>query len=225
MPKGARKTGGRRRREHRAELKRESRGRPEKTTVLIVGEGQETEPNYFRGLRDEPDVRSKFAVTVKKGHGFSPEAVVEEALKHKGRAEERRQEYDEVWCVLDVEGPEKRDSLNKAAALAEENDINLCLSNPCFEIWLLSHFARRGRSYRDCAAVIVELSKHWQDHCNCEYRKNDEQIYVRICDLTSTAIANAQWVRETHHTGTASVADANSSTEVYLLVKRLTDVA
>lgn len=37
-------------------VRRLSRHRPERTRILIVGEGRETEPNYFRGLRDEEEV-------------------------------------------------------------------------------------------------------------------------------------------------------------------------
>ena len=55
-----------------------------------MGEGQETEPNYFRGLRDEPIVREGYAITIKGAHGFSQDAVVKETIKHKGR-----NDYDE----------------------------------------------------------------------------------------------------------------------------------
>ena len=126
-----------------------------------------------------------------------------------------------MWCVLDVEGPDKRESLNAAVTLAKQEDIKLFLSNPCFEVWLLSHFVKWARSYQDCDAVIVDLSKKWRDHCGRDYVKNDERLYASICNLTSAAISNAQWVRENHHGDKASVADANSSTEVYQLVQHL----
>ena len=226
MSKGARKTGGRRLRSLREveAFERATRDRPEMTTILIVGEGEKTERNYFRGLTGEEAVRARFTVTVKKGHGRSPEDVVKEAIDYKKAAEHRGPGYDEVWCVLDVEGQNKRDSLNRAVASAKDNGIRLCLSNPCFEIWLLCHFVKRARSYNDCAAVIVDLSKYWRDHCGKGYQKNDDRIYQRVSDLTSTAIEYAQWVREIHHAGEKSVAEANSSTEVYLLVKQLTGV-
>lgn len=227
MRKGARKTGGRRLRSLREveEFERATRDRPEMTTILIVGEGQETEPNYFHGLKGEEAVLARFRVTVKKGHGRSAEDIVNEAINYKKGAEHRGPGFDEVWCVLDVEGMNKRDSLGRAVALAEDYDIRLCLSNPCFEIWLLSHFVKSTRSYNDCAEVILHLSKYWRDHCGNDYQKNDDRIYQGVSGLTSTAIENAQWVRETHRANNKkSVAEANSSTEVYLLVKQLTGV-
>jgi len=64
---------------------------------------------------------------------------------------------------MDVEGPSHRDSLEKAVKLLKENGITLCLSNPAFEVWLLAHFKRVTRSFKDCNAVIVELKKVGRD--------------------------------------------------------------
>lgn len=118
MTKGSRKSGGRRLRRLREveAFERATRDRPEMTTILIVGEGEKTERNYFQGLKGVKAVLARFKVTVKKGHGRSPEDVVKEAIDHKKGAKHRGQEYDAVWCVLDVEGPNKRDSLDKAVA-------------------------------------------------------------------------------------------------------------
>jgi len=218
MSRGARRTGGSRRRLSRASPVRSPMLRPVKTTILIVGEGQQTEPNYFRELKLEDNVTAKFSLTIKKGHGRSPEGVIEEALKYKQQAENRSEYYDEVWCVLDVEGPDKRESLEKAMAVAQQNDITLCLSNPCFEVWLLAHFVRQSRAYNDCDSVIVQLNSHWQKLCGQNYRKSDEHIYSRVSSLTITAIKNAKLVREIDHCDIINTADANSSTEVYKLV-------
>jgi len=192
-----------------------------KRTVLIVGEGQQTEPNYFREFRLESTVSERFSVTVKKGHGRSPEAVVAEALRYKEQAENRGEYYDEVWCVLDVEGLDKRESLERAIVAARQNDIVLCLSNPCFEVWLLAHFVRESRAHNGCDSVIERLNTHWRRRCRQDYRKNDEQVYARISNLTADAIDNARLVRETDHRDIPNTADANSSTEVYRLVSHL----
>lgn len=221
MSPGARRTGGSRRRSHRASPVRSPIRRPIKTTILIVGEGQQTEPNYFRELKLEDDVTAKFSLTVKKGHGRSPEGVIEEVLKYKQQAENRREYYDEVWCVLDVEGPDKCESLERAVVEARRNDIMLCLSNPCFEVWLLAHFVRQSRAYNDCDSVIVQLNNYWQNLCGQDYQKNDEHIYSRLSNLTQMAIENAKQVREVDHRGIINTADANSSTEVYKLVRYL----
>jgi len=194
--------------------------RREKTTVLIVGEGQQTEPNYFYGLKREDIVRDRFAVTVKRGRGHSPEAVVRAAIDLMKGAAQRRENYDQVWCVIDVEGQEKRQSLVEAITLAENNGIRLCLSNPSFEVWLLAHFERRAPYLLNADAAVRELNKVWRKQLNRDYEKNDEHIYRRISDLTANAITNAQLVRETDHSDKTMI-EANSSTEVYKLVRYL----
>ncbi len=53
--------------------------------------------------------------------------------------------FDEVWCVYDVD---RHPSLNDAGQLARANGIELAISNPCFELWLLLHF-RESPGARD----------------------------------------------------------------------------
>ena len=200
--------------------RREFPRRREKPTMLIVGEGQQTEPNYFHGLKREDAVRGRFALTVKRGPGHSPEAVVRTALDLMKGAAQRKDNYDQVWCVLDIEGLQKRQSLVAAIALAERNGIHLCLSNPSFEVWLLAHFERRAGHFLHGDAVVTELNKAWQKHLGRDYEKNDEHLYRRISDRTTVAITNARSVLETDHRNKPCI-EANSSTEVYKLVKRL----
>ena len=196
--------------------------RPFRKTVLIVGEGRETEPNYFNGLTDEDAVSTRFAVRVTGGPGFSPERVVKRAINLAKQAERRGDAFDEVWCVLDVEGPQTRESLGRARQMAAEADIRLCLSNPSFEVWLLSHFVRRARAYSGWEAVVADLNKPWQARFGRSYEKNDARIYERLASLTQVAVKNARWVRETHHRAKPDTIACNSSTDVYQLVEHLT---
>jgi len=218
MSRGARDTG---RRLSDGIPRRTRNVRSVKTTILIVGEGQETEPNYFHGLKREDVISANFAVTVKKGHGISPEHVIHEAINHKERAESRGEIFDVVWCILDVEGPEKRDSLDKGVQLARQNNITLCLSNPCFEVWLLAHFEKKAKAYNNYNMVLVQLNKYWKQVCKEDYQKSDDDVYSRLADRTQVAIENAKWVREIHFKDRENIADCNSATEVYRLVEYL----
>jgi hypothetical protein len=67
MSPGARKTGRGKGPITRGSPKRLTSSRPEKKTILIFGEGRETEPNYFRGLKQKDEISRRFKVTVKKG--------------------------------------------------------------------------------------------------------------------------------------------------------------
>jgi hypothetical protein len=202
-------------------LQRRSRQRSEKTRILIVCEGRETEPNYFRGLRDEETVRQKFTVVVQKGKGGSCDTVVQQAIAEKEKATAREEEFDEVWCVFDVEQASQREQVIEARTRASQHGIRLALSNPSFECWLLAHFVRTKRSFADCDKVIEELDKHWRREFGRNYEKNDEQLYARLQDRTRTGIDNARKVREQDWASSPDIVDCNSTTDVYLLVERL----
>ncbi|MGC1272431.1 MAG: RloB family protein [Planctomycetaceae bacterium] len=195
------------------------RRRQERTRVLIVCEGRETERNYFDQLKREDIVAERFTVTVKKGSGGTREQIAGNAVDRKGDSPD---EYDEVWCVMDIEDSSHRGSLIKALKRLRENEIEACLSNPSFEVWYLAHFERTAKAFSGCNAVVLALNTHWKKQFNREYDKSDKSNYRRISNWTSKAIEHAQWVRETHHTESTETCDCNSSTEVYRLVRRLT---
>ncbi len=215
MSKRAKKTGGRLKRSESTLIRKPPAGVEQKRSILIVVEGEQTEKNYFLGLSHREEVRTHFSIRVKVSGGGTPCDIVQYEIDNRdGR-------YDEVWCVLDVEEPNRRRLAAEAVELAENSDISLCLSNPCFEVWLLSHFERKAGAFTKCDRVIDKLKKHWAKSGGPPYRKNDGRIYQRVQGFTETAIGNARWVRETHHGLVKNTAECNSSTDVYKLVEYL----
>jgi len=206
-------------RDRRNDLWRESRNLRQKRTVLIVTEGHRTEPYYFDGLKREVVVNSRFAVKIKPGKHSSPDAVVGEAIRLQSEEEARGSAYDEVWCVCDVENPNRAAAIRAALAEAGRNEISMVLSNPSFEVWLLAHFTWTSRSFLNAQAVIGELNKHWPGG---GYRKSDSGVYDKVADRTNVGIENARAVREKDHGTDKAVIDCNSCTEVYRLVEQLT---
>ena|SRR5437868_1491875 len=123
-------------------LKRAKGIRPEQLRFLIYCEGECTEKQYLKGLKAE--LRS-LPVEIHVGgiHG-EPKSLVQAAIDHQKRApnsaEDRYAAYDEVWCVVDVEAPKEHPGLTEALRLAKAGKVNVALTNPCFEIWILLHF-------------------------------------------------------------------------------------
>jgi hypothetical protein len=202
-------------------LRRRSRRRSQKSRLLIVCEGKETEPNYFRGLRDEESVRQRFTVVVLKGKGGSGLAVVQQACAEKQKAGARGEGFDEVWCVFDVEQQGQRQDLNNARTLAEQNKIKVAISNPCFETWLLAHFLRTSKSFANGDKVVAELNKYWQCEFGQDYEKNDHQLFLRLASRVRTAIMNARKVRNQDWASFVDIVECNSATDVYQLVEVL----
>ncbi|MFJ5225612.1 RloB family protein [Streptomyces sp. NPDC088400] len=102
-------------------------------TMLIVCGSKETERQYLQGLRDH--LRNPAVSVVVRGKACSPTQLVAYA---RGQRDLNKGGYDEVWCVFDVD---EYPDVAEAAAVARRNGIRVAVSNPCFELWLLLHFA------------------------------------------------------------------------------------
>ena len=199
---------------------RTSNPRPRKRSLLIQCEGQKTEPNYLDELCKACGVRQRLAVKVRPGKGQNAVVTVESAIAEGNRKLLGERLYDEVWCVLDVEHAAHEAKLNEAIVRAREHNIRLFLSNPSFEVWLIGHFERVTRDFADGGAAEAYLNTHWRRHIGGDYDKGDPELYVKLSDRVSTALENAQWVREVFHEN-ASCRDSNASTDVYQLVRHL----
>lgn len=109
--------------------------------ILIVCEGEVTEPQYFEQfLRWCHNPRVELRTHGPAGVPFS---LVEAARDLKRKAEARAAaegddnlSYDEVWCAFDVD---EHPRVAEARVMAADNGLRLAMSNPCFELWLLLH--------------------------------------------------------------------------------------
>lgn len=123
------------RRTRAKDLRRKTARRPERRTIVVFCEGQASEPDYINALKRLPDIRDNTAINIEidPGQGV-PLTLVKMAVE---RAAD--DEVDECWCVFDVEWPRHHPHLPEAIKLAEEHGIQLAISNPCFELWLILH--------------------------------------------------------------------------------------
>jgi hypothetical protein len=129
------------------ELRRKGPTREMKPRYLVICEGCVTEAGYFEALRHKE--RATLVVELEiDDNGGVPKTLVERAVQKK-KAEARKAQregdkrlgYDAVWCVFDVdEHPNLPDARQQALA----NEIELAISNPCFELWALLHFQDQG---------------------------------------------------------------------------------
>jgi hypothetical protein len=71
--------------------------REKKEKILIVCEGEKTEPNYFRAFRKLVEV---FEIEID-GRGYNTMSLVEYAISLKENAERNNLPYNQVWCVFD----------------------------------------------------------------------------------------------------------------------------
>ncbi len=105
--------------------------------IKVFSEGKVTEPDYLSYWAR----RTRTSQVVWGRTGVEPATLVDLAiadLKANRRAKKRYKspEFDEVWCIFDVdERPNIQETINRA----RRYDINVAVSNPCFELWLVLH--------------------------------------------------------------------------------------
>ena len=93
-----------------------------------------TEPDYLKSWeRRNPGVRLDID---KDSAGCAPMTLVARAREQKKSQSRRDPEFDEFWCVFDVDA---HPDLNSAIAEARDANIWTAVSNPCFELWLVLH--------------------------------------------------------------------------------------
>ena len=126
-------------------LTRKIATRHPRKTLVIICEGERTEPLYLEALKRQPNVKDAASVDLRIAaeHGM-PEALVCAAIKARDRSADEEDEIDEFWCAFDVEWPRNHPRLREAVQQARDNGIKLAISNPCFEIWLILHFEQHG---------------------------------------------------------------------------------
>jgi hypothetical protein len=139
----------------RGRMKQEARRKPfrsPKRRLLVVCEGENTEPQYIRGLeRFLRDATLSIEIPPERG---DPKKLVQvaktfnsAAIQDARRSGDDNVRFDEVWCVFDRDDHERFDA---ACQMAKDNLFRLAVSNPSFELWLLLHFQDNpGAQHRD----------------------------------------------------------------------------
>lgn len=143
-------------------LRRKYGVRSPKRTFLIFCEGERTETDYLKALKSEPAVRQVASVDIQideDTHGSAPLTLVKAAAEARERANDEQGEIDEVWCIFDVEQPTNHPNLKEAIALARSKAVNVAVSNPCFELWLLLHFQDQSAGL-DTNSARRQLKQH-----------------------------------------------------------------
>jgi len=201
-------------------LKRPDPRRQPRKSMLIVCEGQETEPRYFTSLKAMYKLKLVEIEII--GKGETPITVVNRALTMQEEREKDAEKdgfftgskFDEVWCVFDREGNHQSPSFHQAVNKALANKLELAISNPSFEFWFIIHFEQTTKPFQNASDVIPHLKKHIPN-----YQKNLE-VCNKIFHLTEDAIKHSEWILNSHKENSAE-SYPNPSTEVHMLVKKL----
>jgi len=164
-----------------------------KPRILVVCEGEVTEPQYLIGFKNACR-NSRVDVEISPEHGVDPKTLVEDAKARKKKAdkaaENERDEnlkYDSVWAVFDVDD---HAHIPDAVQMARDNGIDLAISNPSFELWLLLHFRDNpGMKSREVVARLLRThDKGYHKHVDYHrYKEGYSQAVSRAKRLDTIA--------------------------------------
>ncbi|OOV14433.1 RloB family protein [Deinococcus sp. LM3] len=183
--------------------------RSERRTYLIVCEGEKTEPNYFKEMRQH----HRLSIAIEPvGTGYNTISLIDEAERlHTAN----NRIYEQVWCVFDKDDFPDQNFTN-AIQKALSKGFRVAWSNESFELWYLLHY-RFTTAHLPRSVVYTELSTHFGK----KYDKNIVGLYKILLQNQKTAIQNADNLESTQTRDGKTPAQGNPWTLVHHLVKEL----
>lgn len=149
-------------------MKREQKARKIRDTILILTNGKQTEKNYFSCITSK--YKTMFTIEVKFVNKQCDE-LVNYAIQL------NNQQYNQIWCVFDIDDSLEEGHLITAIQLAKKNNINLAYSNEAFEVWLLNHLTENVRTGLTRRTYIKELNSLLSNNgSEVLYKKNDIEL-------------------------------------------------
>ncbi|MFA9487155.1 MULTISPECIES: RloB family protein [unclassified Moraxella] len=191
--------------------------------VLIVCEGEKTEPFYFQGLIKAEKLSSVNVQVDHVGSRSAPIHVIDRAIELTMEANKdanSEAHYDRVYCVIDRDehstfnqAIQKISTANKQANSALYYGV---VSYPSFEYWYICHF-ERNRGSMSSAVCERNANSLWQNTFHEPYQKNNSEAYSKLRSKQADAISNAKFaIKDADETD-----QKNPSTNVHELVEYL----
>lgn len=208
----------RRKRNEEPLLLREEPQKEEKKKILIVCEGENTEPSYFKKFK------LTTAIIKSVGEGNSTVSLVKRAIQLS-----KEEEYDKVWCVFDKDDF-PAENFNNAIFKAKGNNFGVAYSNQAFEYWLILHFEDHqggAMNRNEYAAKLNNYLKDFGVSYNTESKLITEEIFeillskIENKDKTRREIACERAKKVLQQYDNRSPAIEESSTTVHLLIEEL----
>jgi len=122
-------------------------------------------PSYFHALKRRFGLSTASVEVVGSGGHSQPVQVVRRAVDRQAASadpDSGTEPFDEVWCVIDGDYGSK---INNARTSAVVHGVELAISTPCFEYWILLHFEASAVPAAKCDVVVHSLKeRHLPDY-------------------------------------------------------------
>jgi hypothetical protein len=174
-------------------LQRRKSSRDSYDKILIVCEGEKTEPHYFKALVQHYRLNSA-NVEITGSCGSSPRSVLEKAEELAQKETARGDGYNRVYCVFDKDSHETyAETITKIDAKNPKDVFYAVVSVPCFEYWLLLHFKYTTNPYQATqnSSIANEVLKELKTVLP-DYSKGDKDIFNALITQIEFAKQNAE---------------------------------
>ncbi|MBP8875497.1 MAG: RloB domain-containing protein [Neisseria sp.] len=180
--------------------------------ILIVCEGEKTEPFYFLELCKNLSLHTA-NVEITGDCDSSPHSVFSKAKELFDDSKKQQNTFDRVYCVFDRDNhPDYLKTINSISSQKPKNIFSAVTSVPCFEYWLLLHFTYTTKPLSNALGAINELKNFIPN-----YEKGNKKIFQTVKDSLDFALSNA---RRANSEAKKNYTD-NPSTLVVDLVEKL----
>lgn len=114
-----------------------SRRRQQRAIIRVLTEGRKTEPQYIKIWSRK--YRNVVRIDIdKKDTGLAAASLLEQAREYKRQSRRTNPDFDSIWIIFDVdENPDN--TMSNVIQEARDSGIEIAISNPCFELWLVLH--------------------------------------------------------------------------------------
>ena len=173
----------RKRRNQAPSLERPQPSRIEKEKILIVCEGENTEPSYFG--------KFKLSTATVKTVGEGRNTI---SLVDRTKQLSKKDEYDQIWCVFDKDDFTS-EGFNNAIFKAKGLGFKVGYSNQAFEYWLILHFEdhQGGAMHRD---QYCDKLNSYLEPFGVKYDKNTKEITIELFDILVSKEKGAERSRQ-----------------------------
>ena len=184
---------------------------------LIVTDTEETEKNYFEGLKNSipAEIRDRIVIRVEKAK--TTYGLVERTLELCSTQAQKRI----PWIVFDRDQVKDFDGIIREARY---NDIQVGWSNPCFEIWMFAYFGEMP-NIADSVTCCSRFADRFEKATGHAYQKNDEDVYKKLVQYGDFYVAYLLAERNLHQAETDGRRPSESypACTVHHLVKEIID--
>lgn len=169
------------------ELQRRKPTRSQFKKILIVCEGEKTEPYYFQEARDHYRINPDLMV-ISGDCSSSPDKVFQYGQSIFQEAEKTGDPFDKVFIVIDKDSHESYARVTERIQKIRPSGIfHLINSVPCFEYWLLLHYRYTSSPFASSSEIIKQLKDN-----KFIYIKGQKDVFRKLLPKLDMAIRNSK---------------------------------